>query len=92
MAGIRSPSAGNPPTLQEKGPYRWVRHPLYLGWMLATFGAAHMTADRLAFAAISSVYLLMAMPWEERSLERAFPDHYPRYRQRVRWKLIPYVI
>ena len=39
--------------LQISGPYRLVRHPLYLGWLLAVFGAAHMTGDRLMFAAIS---------------------------------------
>jgi methanethiol S-methyltransferase len=93
LAGIRGPSdpGGAPPSLQERGPYRCVRHPLYLGWMLATLGAAHMTADRLAFAAISSIYLLTAMPWEERSLERAFPGGYRRYSRRVRWRLIPYI-
>ena len=74
LAGIRD--AGTRSTLQITGPYHWVRHPLYLGWMLAVFGAAHMTGDRLAFAAISSIYLVFAVPWEEQSLRRAFGEDY----------------
>jgi len=89
LAGIRHGSAGGP--LQITGPYRWVRHPLYLGWMIALFGAAHMTASRLTFAAISSLYLVVAIPWEERSLAREFPGEYRAYQQRVRWRVLPYV-
>ncbi len=66
LAGIRPHPAAD--ALQFRGPYRWVRHPLYLGWLLATFGPAHMTGDRLMFAGISLFYLLIAMPFEERSL------------------------
>jgi len=72
LAGIRPATARNP--LQVTGPYRWVRHPVYLGWLLALFAAAHMTADRLAFAIISTGYLLVAIPWEEQSLLRAFGE------------------
>src|SRR5207245_4991783 len=81
LAGIRRPSAEG--ALQIAGPYRWVRHPLYLGWMLAVFGARHMTGARLSFAAISSLYLVVAIPWEERSLAREFPAEYSVYRQQV---------
>ena len=77
--------------LQTDGPYRLVRHPLYLGWMLIVLGAAHMTGDRLAFAVITSLYLVIAIPWEERSLERTFGDAYRRYQVDVRWRAIPYV-
>jgi hypothetical protein len=89
LAGIRLPGAGG--ALQVHGPYRLVRHPLYLGWMLIVFGAAHMTGDRLAFAVITSLYLVIAIPWEERSLERMFGDAYRRYKGEVRWRAIPYV-
>src|SRR5919108_5401507 len=71
------PATGD--TLQTRGPYRWVRHPLYLGWMLAVFGAAHMTGDRAVFAAITSFYLVIAIPWEERSLARTFAPEYEAY-------------
>ena len=77
--------------LQVNGPYRWVRHPLYLGWLLMVFGAAHMTGDRLAFAAITSLYLVVAIPWEERSLRRSFGDDYTRYMRDVRWRMIPFI-
>jgi hypothetical protein len=89
LAGIRRPDVGG--ALQIKGPYQLVRHPLYLGWMLIVFGAAHMTGDRFAFAVITSLYLVLAIPWEERSLERTFGDAYRRYKGEVRWRAIPYV-
>ena len=89
LAGIRRQSAGE--GLQMGGPYRLVRHPLYLGWLLAVFGAALMTADRLAFAAITTAYLVIAIPWEERSLRAAFGSEYERYSHLVRWRLVPFV-
>jgi methanethiol S-methyltransferase len=89
LAGIRAPAIRG--GLQTAGPYGWVRHPLYLGWVLAVFGAAHMTADRLAFAAITTFYLLVAVAWEERSLVDSFGDEYRRYQRRVRWRIVPYV-
>jgi methanethiol S-methyltransferase len=89
LAGIRSPSdaAG----LQVAGPYRLVRHPLYLGWILVVFGAALMTGDRLTFAAITTLYLVLAIPWEERSLRLAFGSDYEHYMRRVRWRMIPFI-
>ena len=77
--------------LTTDGPYRLVRHPLYLGWILIVFGAAHMTGDRLAFAVLTTVYLLIAIPWEERSLVRSWGDEYLRYQRRVRWRVIPFI-
>ena len=65
-----------------------MRHPIYLGWLLIVFGMPHMTATRLAFAVISSVYLIVAIPFEEPSLIDSFGDEYRRYRQIVRWRLI----
>jgi protein-S-isoprenylcysteine O-methyltransferase Ste14 len=59
--------------------------------MMLVFGAAHMTADRLAFAVISSLYLVIAVPWEERSLRHSFGESYTRYEQTVKWRVIPYV-
>jgi protein-S-isoprenylcysteine O-methyltransferase Ste14 len=89
LAGIRPEPADE--ALQVRGPYRWVRHPLYSGWVLAVFGAAHMTADRLAFAVITTIYLIIAVPWEERALLRSFGEDYRRYQARVRWRIVPYV-
>jgi methanethiol S-methyltransferase len=89
LAGIRLHSDAN--ALQIVGPFRWVRHPIYAGWFLLTFGAAHMTGDRLFFAAISAVYLLIAMPFEERSLLKSFGREYEEYRRAVRYRVVPYV-
>jgi methanethiol S-methyltransferase len=89
LAGIRSHVGDD--SLQIGGPYRLVRHPLYLGWLVATFGAAHMTGDRLLFAGISVFYLIIAVPFEERSLVRSFGQHYSQYQQLVRWRIVPYV-
>ena len=90
-ASRAAPGVAQPGALQITGPYRWVRHPVYLGWILVVFGAAHMTGDRLAFAAISSFYLVIAVPWEERSLMQGFGDDYARYKQQVRWRVLPYL-
>jgi protein-S-isoprenylcysteine O-methyltransferase Ste14 len=89
LAGIRS--AAQTGGLQIGGPYRWVRHPLYLGWFLMVFGAARMTGDRLAFAGLTTIYLVAAIPWEEQSLRRAFGDDYRRYTRSVRWRMIPFI-
>lgn len=89
LAGIRTADSGE--DLQVRGPYALVRHPLYLGWLLIVFAPAHLTGDRLAFAVLTTIYLIIAIPWEERSLERAFGAGYTRYRQRVRWRVVPYV-
>lgn len=77
--------------LEFAGPYGLVRHPLYLGWVLMFWAAPQMTGDRLLFAAISTVYLLVAMPLEEAGLTAQFGDSYLAYRQVVRWRLIPYL-
>jgi protein-S-isoprenylcysteine O-methyltransferase Ste14 len=92
LAGIRrSGQSSASDTLQIGGPYRWVRHPVYLGWILAVFGVPHMTGDRFTFAAITSIYLVIAIPWEERSLGRTFARQYEEYRLKVRWRVIPFV-
>jgi methanethiol S-methyltransferase len=90
LAGIRQAEGTSaPPRFRVIGPYRLVRHPIYLGWLLLVFGVPHMTATRLAFAMISSAYLVIAIPFEERSLVETFRDEYRRYQQAVRWRLIP---
>ena len=89
LAGIRQHSGAD--ALQIVGPYRRVRHPIYSGWLLVTFGAAHMTGDRLIFAGISTLYLLIAMPFEERSLRMSFGQAYDDYTRKVPYRVIPYV-
>jgi methanethiol S-methyltransferase len=89
LAGIRIATSRE--ALQTDGPYRWVRHPLYLGWVMAVFGTPHATGDRLAFATVSTAYLMLAVPWEERSLVQMFGEEYVRYQRAVRWRMIPFI-
>ncbi len=91
LAGIRQPSEVPAASLQTTGPYGWVRHPLYSGWLLLTFAPAHLTGDRLCFSAIAALYLLIAMPFEERALAKSFGTTYTQYRRHVRYRLVPYV-
>ena len=91
LAGIRQlePQATSEPVFRTDGPFGLVRHPIYLGWMLMTFATPAMTLNRLIFAVITTGYLVVAIPWEERSLVHAFGDRYRRYQSIVRWRLIP---
>jgi protein-S-isoprenylcysteine O-methyltransferase Ste14 len=90
LAGIRQ-ARGEVRPLEFKivGPFRVVRHPIYLGWILMVFGAPTMTLGRLLFASVSSVYLILAIPWEERSLIEAFGARYQAYQASVRWRILP---
>jgi protein-S-isoprenylcysteine O-methyltransferase Ste14 len=65
------------------GPYRLVRHPLYVGWLVAFWATPTMTAAHLLFALGVTVYILVAIRWEERDLLAAFGRRYAEYRARV---------
>jgi protein-S-isoprenylcysteine O-methyltransferase Ste14 len=75
--------------LKTNGAYGFVRHPLYFGWTLLVFGAPDMTGTRAVFAIVSTLYLALAIPFEERSLVDVFGDGYRRYQQATRWRMIP---
>ncbi len=62
--------------------YRYVRHPLYVGWLLAFWAAPTMTLAHLVFALASSAYILIAIRLEERDLTAVHPQ-YEDYRRRV---------
>ena len=77
--------------LQTSGVYGLVRHPLYFGWALFVFGAPHMTMTRFVFACVSTAYLAVAIPFEERALVETFGPEYAAYQQRVRSRMLPFV-
>jgi protein-S-isoprenylcysteine O-methyltransferase Ste14 len=77
---------GKPYTpLQFKTPwlYRYVRHPLYVGWFLAFWATPTMTAAHLLFAVMTSIYILIAIQFEERDLVDHLGEDYVEYRKRV---------
>lgn len=71
-----------PLAFETPGPYRVVRHPLYVGWILVFWAAPTMTAAHLLFAAVTTAYILVAIRWEERDLVTFHPE-YAAYRRRV---------
>ena len=67
----------------ERSLYRWVRHPLMLGMIVAFWSAPTMSWGRLLFASVSTTWILLAIQIEERDLQHFLGEPYRSYRVRT---------
>lgn len=78
-----------PGPFEIRGPYRWMRHPLYTGVLLLLWSHPDITADRLLFNILWSAWVVVATFLEERDLVHEFGEQYRMYQRSVPM-LVPY--
>ncbi|GMW01433.1 MAG: membrane protein [Candidatus Hydrogenedentota bacterium] len=70
-----------PLAFKTPGPYRHVRHPLYVGWLMAFWATPTMTLAHLIFAVMTTAYILIAIQFEEKDLVTFHGQDYVEYRK-----------
>ena len=85
IRGIKRP----PLPLTVRGPYRWVRHPLYILMILMFWSYPDLTVDRLLFNVLFTAWMIIGALLEERDLVASFGQAYVDYKTSVPM-LIPY--
>ncbi len=79
------------PELVTTGPYRFVRHPIYTGILVAGIGTAvALSWAWLIGVALAGVYFIYSATVEERNMTKTFPDTYPAYKRSTKM-LVPFI-